>query len=756
MVSREEMQKRLLATFREEAAEHLQVLTLEVDALAAAPADGSDREHVNALFRVVHTLKGAARSVRSSDIEAACQESEYFLQRLTRGEVPIDSGTVRTLRVTLDRLQILISNLFSEGSATKLATAPSPAPVPSPPPPTPAENEPPMAERVAPAATAEPSAPVSTEVESPSLPWAGRTPPARPEIERPWKPESVRVDIGRLDRLMQIAEDLLMPSLVAKERVQAARHLTEQLASLRGDLRKARFSPKAAGRQEAPGPAVLARISELEMLARQLSAALADDSKVLRSVVDNLLQETKQARMMPVSAMLAAFPAMVKDLGRELGKDVKLRLRETNVEIDRKVIELVKDPLMHIVRNAVDHGVEAPAEREAAGKAKRGRITISVRSVEGGWVIIEVADDGRGLNMAALRDAIARSNLVAPARIATLSDDEALNFAFAPGVSTKSVITSLSGLGLGLAIVREQIERVDGKVEIRTVASEGTTIRLEVPASVVSYRGLLVSVGNQKMLWPAETVERVIGISRQEATTAARSGVFIHDGEALPFGDLGTVIFGQAIDRSREPRPLVSCVLARSGSRGGIFIVDDVHGEMEVLVKDLPLPLRRVRNISATGLLASGQLALILRPSDLLVSLRSGAMEATQEANDTRPARVLVVDDSITTRTMERNLFEAAGYDVLVAADGLEAWNILQAEPVDIVVSDIDMPGLDGFDLTARIRAHKKLTDMPVVLVTALETREDKERGILVGANAYVLKSSFDQSNLLQIVGRLV
>lgn len=754
MVSREEMQKQLLATFREEAAEHLQVLTLEVDALAAAPADGSARGHVNVLFRVVHTLKGAARSVRSSDIESACQESEYFLQRLTRGEISIDSGTVRALRATVDRLQSLISNLFSEGRAPSSATAPSPAPTPSPP--APAEIEKPTAELAALATPEGQSMPASDQMESPALPWEARTPPARPEMERLWKTESVRVDVGRLDRLMQIAEDLLMPSLVAKERVQAARHLTEQLTSLRGDLRKARFSPKTADRQTALDPAVLGRIGGLEMLARQLSTALADDSKVLRSVVEDLLQETKQARMMPVSTMLAAFPAMVKDLGRELGKDVKLRLRETNVEIDRKVIELVKDPLMHIVRNAVDHGIEAPAEREAAGKAKRGRITISVRSVEAGWVIIEVVDDGRGLNIAALRDAVARSNLVTPARIAALSDDEILNFAFAPGVSTKTVITSLSGLGLGLAIVREQIERVDGKVEIRSVANEGTTIRLEVPASVVSYRGLLVSVGNQKMLWPAETVERVIGISRQEATSAGRSGVLVHDGEALPFGDLGTVIFGRAVDRSRESRPLISCVLARSGTRGGILIVDEVHGEMEVLIKDLPLPLRRIRNISATGLLASGQLALILRPSDLLVSLRSGATDTAQEVNDTRPARVLIVDDSITTRTMERNLFETAGYDVLVAADGLEAWNILQAEPVDIVVSDIDMPGLDGFELTARIRSHKKLTDMPVVLVTALETREDKERGILVGANAYVLKSSFDQSNLLQIVGRLV
>jgi two-component system chemotaxis sensor kinase CheA len=214
----------------------------------------------------------------------------------------------------------------------------------------------------------------------------------------------------------------------------------------------------------------------------------------------------------------------------------------------------------------------------------------------------------------------------------------------------------------------------------------------------------------------------------------------------------------EAADPAGDARRRLPCVVAKSGLRRAVFLVDAVVGESEALIKDLPLPLRRVRHISSAGLLSNGEAVLVLRASDILASVQEfrAKEKSSQAIAADRPMRVLVVDDSITTRTMERNLFEAAGYTVTVAIDGADAWSILQTEEVDIVVSDIDMPRMNGFDLTAKIRADTRLADLPVVLVTALESRDDKERGIQIGANAYVLKSSFDQSNLLEIVGRLI
>jgi two-component system chemotaxis sensor kinase CheA len=248
----------------------------------------------------------------------------------------------------------------------------------------------------------------------------------------------------------------------------------------------------------------------------------------------------------------------------------------------------------------------------------------------------------------------------------------------------------------------------------------------------------------------------VIGVSRSSVTAALQTGMLAQSGETLPFARLSTLL-GMSSGTLSEARRLFPCALVTNGPRRAALLVDEILGETDVLVKDLPMPLRRVQNISSAGLLGSGDLVLIARASDLLTAVNThGRVDTEIDTAVHRAARVLIVDDSITTRTMEKNLFEAAGYAVTTAVDGMDAWSILQTTEVDLVVSDIDMPRMNGFDLTAQIRGDSRFADTPVVLVTALESRADKERGIRIGANAYVLKSSFDQTNLLEIVGRLI
>jgi two-component system chemotaxis sensor kinase CheA len=447
----------------------------------------------------------------------------------------------------------------------------------------------------------------------------------------------------------------------------------------------------------------------------------------------------------------------VRDLCRTTGKEAKWSVRDAGLDLDRKVIELIKAPLIHMVRNAVDHGLEKPDDREAAGKPRRGSVSIAILPADEGRVAIEVADDGRGMDLTALRDAAIRARTATAAQVKAMSDQDVIDVAFRPGVSTSAVVTSISGLGLGLSIVREQVERIDGRVVVHSTPGKGTTIRLEIPTTVASYRGLLVTVNGARLLWPAESVERVVGLAKPALAAAVQSGIVVLGADTLPFARLAAMMGIPAAEQAKTERALAPCIVANHAQRRAIFAVDEILGETEVLIKDFTAPLRRVRNVSSVGLLATGELALVLRPTDLLLSVQAAQPETdTPTDGAARTMRVLVVDDSITTRTMERNLLEAAGYEVSIAADGLDAWSVLQEQEVDLVVSDVDMPRMNGFELTSRIRADSRLSELPIVLVTALESRDDKERGIKIGANAYVLKSSFEQSNLLEIVGRLI
>ena len=482
--------------------------------------------------------------------------------------------------------------------------------------------------------------------------------------------------------------------------------------------------------------------------------------------------------MMPASTILDLFPRMVRDLAREQGKEVEWVAQGADLEVDRKVLEAMKDPLIHLVRNAIDHGIEPPEVRAQAGKRPRGRVAITFASLEGNRVEIRMEDDGRGIDLTQVREAAARLRLLSNEAAQALTDEEALDLVYRSGLSTSPIITDVSGHSLGLAIVKEGAERLEGQIHLTTRAGAGTTVRMVLPATIVTFRGLLVRAGGQPFLLPTGAVQRAIRVAPEAIESLEGREAIRWNGHALSVTRLSDLLGlpsgEQPTDDGRPPtadprtdgqRPRTEdanvqpCVIVQAGEKQAGLLVNEVLGDREVLVKELRPPLVRVRNVAGAGLLGTGQVVLILRPSDLLKSLQESARPpepATAPKKKGRQPVILVVDDSITTRTMEKNLLEAAGYQVRVAVDGIEAWTLLKSEDFDLVVSDVDMPRMDGFDLTGRIRADRRLAELPVVLVTALEAREDKERGIEVGANAYVVKSSFDQSNLLEIIRRLL
>jgi two-component system chemotaxis sensor kinase CheA len=507
-----------------------------------------------------------------------------------------------------------------------------------------------------------------------------------------------------------------------------------------------------------------------------------EDERSTCAAIDALQADARQLRMMPASTVLERLPGMVAELARAGGKSVEWSSSGAAIEVDRRVLEALRDPLLHLVRNAVDHGVEPPETRAAAGKPPRGRIAVTVAALEARRIEVRVEDDGAGIDLGKLREAAVRLRAIRAEDAAALADVAALELVFRSGVSTSPVITELSGHGLGMAIARESVERLGGRVDVATRRGLGTTVRMVLPATIATSRGVLVRAGGQLFLLPLAAVERASRVAPREVESVEGREAIRVEGRAVSLASLARLLgrpperaataetgaaggaAAAAVAAARGSEARQPCVIVAAGDARAALLVDEILGDREVLVKELRPPLVRVRHVAAAGLLGGGELALILRPADLLRAIGEPlpaigpepAAAATAGAAAGRPLSVLVVDDSITTRTMEKNLLEAAGYRVQVAADGQEAWTTLRNERFDLVLADVDMPRMDGFALTARIRADPGLADLPLVLVTALESRQDKERGIEVGANAYVIKSSFDQSKLLEIIGRLV
>lgn len=702
---KDDIKARLMATFRVEAAEHVQALTANLLALERGVAPAEAPAVLEEMFREMHTLKGAARSVGLMDVEAVCQTAESLLSGLSQGQMKLTRDVLRRLQEAVDAT----SRLLAGGEA------PAPA--------TPA--------------------------------------PARPAPQAGPLAETLRVATAKLDTLTLQAEDLLVPKLAAGERALETRALAEAVTACRTSLDRAlqaARSGQAAGAEAELATGLQPALRAVGVQAREILVHAVRDQRTLAGAVDGLLEETRRLRMMPASSALDVFPRMVRDLAEEQGKEVEWAATGGDLEVDRKVLEATKDPLIHLVRNAIDHGIEPPKLRAEAGKAARGRVGVSIAALEGGRIEIRVEDDGRGIDRARVREAAVRAGLATADAAEALTDEDALDLIYRSGLSTSPIITNVSGHGLGLAIVKERVEGLGGRIDVETKAGAGTRITMVVPASIATFRGLLIRAGGQPFLLPIEAVERAIRIAPEDVETVEGREAIRWDGRPLFLARLSGLLELPETASPPGPQGKSPCVIVRFGEERLGLLVEEISGDREVVVKDLRAPLVRVRNVAGAGLLGTGEVVVILRPTDLLRSSQKarGLAAPLPGPEEKRQTAVLVVDDSITTRTMEKNLLEAAGYRVRVAVDGIDAWTALKSETFDLVVSDVDMPRMDGFDLTARIRSDPKLQDLPVVLVTALESREDKERGIEVGANAYVVKSSFDQSNLLEIIRRLV
>ena len=731
----EAFQRQLEATFKVEAQEHLHTISSGLIDLEKAPAPTSAQPIVETVFRAAHSLKGAARAVDFTRIESTCQSLEDICARWKRGE--------RADPRSLDAAQRAVDAI-----SAMLATPAAPA-----------------------ARAAEPDA------VSAAAPAAAAVAPAEPQRPTSDPHETVRVAVSKLEARLLETEEMLTLKLASAQRVAELRELAalfngwrESWAALQADARAVRQSAAQTADERAGGSLRRAldfiesgadTLKAIENRITTIARSAQHDSAAAGKLVDDLLEESKKLLLLPFATISAAFPKLVRELCRDRGKEADFTILGDDVEIDKRILEEMKDPIVHLLRNSVDHGIEPPDERARNGKPRRATIALALSQVEGWKVQILLSDDGAGIDSDKVKAAAVRRGLISQHDAEALGDDDAHALIFESALSTSPMITELSGRGLGLAIVREKAEKLGGEVSVQSRRGAGTTFRIVVPAMRATFRGILIEAAGRKLVIPTAQVETVTrAIASDVLPVEGRSTISLRD-RALPLVRLADALELGPQARTSEARGGVPVVVVGAGDHRIAFAVDAVLDEQEMLVRPLRKPLSRVRNVAAATILGTGEIAPILNVADLLKSARKVAATATTSASpaagaDERGRRVLVAEDSITSRMLLKSILESGGYSVRTAVDGMEAFTLLRTEPFDVLVSDVEMPRLNGFDLTARVRADAKLAELPVVLVTALETREHRERGVDVGANAYLVKSSVDQSNLLDAVRRLV
>ena len=771
MNKKEEFLKKIRATFRIEAKENITSMTSILIELEKNPSKSRKIELIETIFREAHSLKGASRAVNITDIEFVCQSLESVFSALKNKIIELAPEIFDVLHQAVDILNDIllspddkiskelkdlvldISSRLSEIEAGK----PEEIKI----------SKPEVIEETKPEPVQEKKEEKTSLIES-----------KESMIQPNPITDTVRISVEKLDDLLYQVEEMLSLKLTIIHRTKDLRNTLPKMNTLnkeysavsplirniRQTLQNKQQNEKL--NQEEKDSAKIIRFYEWsKSYIKTLEDDLVNLSKLSEQEaystgvkIETLLEYVKKILSVPFSSLLGAFPKAVRDLSRDKGKEIDFTVNGDDTETDRRILEGIRSPLLHIIRNCIDYGIEKPEVRLAINKPAKGKITIDIERLENNKVEIIISDDGAGINFEKLKKMYLKNEKISDKEAEKISRQEILNYIFKSGVSTSDIVTDISGRGLGMAIVQEKIEQLDGSVGVEYVKDEGTKFRIQLPLSLVTFRGVIIRVADNEFVIPTSKVKRVLRLKKDKVKTIENKATIPLDGKIIPFVNLGDIL--EIPFKETDSEYILALIIGSNHKQIG-FSIDEILNEQEVLVKNFNKHLARVRNISGATILGSGKIVPILNISDLL---KSALKETTQvikskvaekEAEE-KMKSVLVVEDSITSRMLLKNILETAGYQVTTAIDGVDGFTKLKEGMFNAVVSDVDMPRMNGFGLTVKIRSDKALSELPIILVTSLSKKEDRERGIEVGANAYIIKSSFDQSNLLEILGRLV
>ncbi|MDD3814248.1 MAG: hybrid sensor histidine kinase/response regulator [Desulfocapsaceae bacterium] len=731
--------KKFISRFVEEAREHIKRLGEGLDAMNR---DSVDSENINAIFRSAHTIKGSSRMLKLSAITETAHKLEDVLGALRDGSLNYRPELGTLLYRGVDAIAGMVECLAKSGDGAALP---------------PVDEA--LCASLAQAATGEVSAvvipppsidlasdgrqltaePTSPPLATPAPPAATSAPPAQAKLSTS---DTVRVRLAKLDELIKLMGEVVSSHATLRQRLLDLRLLESDASPQHWEQHRARL--------------------------HHFGQTLRDDVQNQELLMDELHDKALIMRMLPLAMVFDSAGRVVRDLAHSVGKEVECAVSGAEIELDRQMIDKLSDPIVHLLRNAIDHGLETSAVRLAAGKSSQGHVTLSARQ-DGGWVVIEVADDGGGVPVEVIREKAVRKGFISAEQAAGLSDQAVVDLIFRPGFSTSAIITDISGRGVGMDVVKQNIvDDLQGEVTVETRLGVGTTFALRLPLSLAVMRVLLVEVNGLPFGFTAQYVDELIRVPHEEMLTVVERNAVIIRNEFVPVVLLADLL--------HAPKRLVKTTRSQAGTfdHGMLLVVvrvrneklalavDDLLDERDMVIKPLPEHMRRLTMVSGMVITGRNELVSVLHAPALLELARqmrgqASRTEAASHANAGGAAyRILVVDDSFNTREIEKDVLEAWGYHVTLAEDGMDGLQQARAGTFDAVLTDVEMPTMDGFTLTSMLRQEEKYRDTPIVIITSREKEEDKRRGIEVGADAYIVKGDFDQSSLVDTLRSLL
>lgn len=812
----DDLQRQLMELFLVEAREHIQTINQNLLAMEDKPIASVYSQLLNDTLRETHSLKGAARTVNINAIESLSHLLETLFVVLQNNNSSLDDDGYNLVYKSMDE----IGNILQKSSAndsTKINIAPlsleieklttfyrsgkqNPKP-PSEPSPKINNKDNPTVEINKPESnkSSSPATPTPTTIREHNQSSSSKTIKDQPvaSVMSSVKPEeTVRLTTSKLDKLVTLMNELQIARMGSLQNLSGLQEIMDNITAWDMEWKKAKPQiKKTMGAFSINSEQVEDNMSvfnnsfkdhnntsrvvgflqdnetHLRTLKEQLYQFIQSykkDNHRLDQVINDVEDEIYRTRMMPISMVFNTYTRMVRDLAKERGKEASLIICGGETDVDRMVLEQIKDPILHLLRNCIDHGLEHPKERIKAGKPAKGSIYLEAKH-QGENLIIEIADDGAGISLDNIRTAAIKKQLITKETAETLNEHDTLWLVFRSGFSTSQIITNISGRGLGLDIVRKQIELLHGMIDIENKPGNGVKFILSIPLTVATTQCLLIQAGFWQFKGktkpcvfaiPVSNVIHLQNLVPEDIHYVEGRQVIRSANEYIMVQHLADVL-GVEINQNELASEKKPSIIVGVAEKRMAFMVDSVIGAQDLVIKSLPHPFLRIRNTAGATILGSGDIIILLNIADLFYVVDHKTMgkdlfNTDNEIEKKNSQLILVADDSITTRTLEKNILESAGYEVVTAADGVDAWSQIHNRDFDLLVSDVVMPGLDGFNLTARIRTDDQIKHLPIILITSLDSRNERERGIQAGADAYIVKSAFDQEILLDTIRRLI
>jgi len=744
--------------FMEETTDSYQNL---INSLIKIEKSPDNKKAIETAYNQIHALKGSARMIKHSKMDSLSLAMEQILSGAMDKKIVITPSLISTLLSGADFIKIFIHQIGSKMN-----------------PPYNWQNS----DEVLPKDIDQNTFRELIDIINSVNPYLStdrqqttETSPKIPNIKKGHKPNdgasaiqsknTVRVASEKLDRLMEEAGELLIMKLKAQQRVIHVQsiinecNLTNQ--SFKKNKRVIRHQAKLQNDKtsEVTEKRILTefekKISNLSDRLDSFYKTLSNDSHQLSLIIEKLQDDIRKTRLLPFHTIMSAFPKMVRDISVNENKKIKFEFSGGDIELDKFILEEIKSPLMHMLRNSIDHGIEPTEDRIKFGKTEEGNIKILL-SQKGNNVIIEINDDGSGINIEQLKSSAVKKGLYTEKEMQQMKERQILNIIFQPGFSTSKIITDISGRGIGMDVVKATIERLNGTIDIETSKNTGTRFILTIPLTLSITHAIKFFVNNEIYYIPINMIERIIIVDEKNLSTIERGLAIHYNGSIIPYVRMQQIL-EIPVSESKESERFA--IILKTGNTMAAFAIDKFLGEEDITIKGLGNYMKRVRNISGITIMSDGNIAPILNVPDMINAIQLRGIASTKrkiESPDVeKHLSILVIDDSIMTRTLEKNILESYGYDVVTAIDGQDAILKLHEKNFDVIVSDVQMPNMDGLELTEKIKQDNRYSKIPVILVTAMESDEDKKRGMQVGADAYIVKSSFDQSNLLTTIKRL-